>query len=495
MAAPRISGEDIIVKMPKCKGTVYELFEIITQKTGLQFVYDSNVIHNDIKTSIRKGKYTIQQAVLLITHNRNLHVQIFESHILITPTVNSPTVQKIHSITTKQSNEQLITGRLIDKVTHRPLEAGSIRIENSSIGSVTNMNGEFRLLLPDSLRSSLIVFSHIGYNIQMVPAEKFRNDSHAVIELQEHIVPLQEVVLRLANPIHILTEFHRNVHKNYSQIPISTTSFYREGVEFEKRFVKLSEGVFRIYKPSSLSAEPDKVELLKMRNIVSKNEKDSVMAKIKAGIDASLSLDIIKSNPDFLNQFSTEYEFISTGITTIDDRSVNIIYFKQKEAVQQPYFCGELYIDNGNNALIGAQFEINPRFVKSAGDIFIVRKSRGMKVTPQKIVYNLQYKQWNGHYYINYVRGDLHFKIRTRRRWFGSSNLHTWFEMVTCKIDTTEVSRIARKERLPRASIFEDTNFPYDISFWDDFNIIPIEHKLSESIEKISHKIEELDKQ
>lgn len=494
MAVPRPGEGDVIVNMPKCKGTVYELFDVITQKTGLQFVYDSSIINNDFKTSIKKGSYTIQQAVKLITHNNNLNVQIFESHILITPTVAARTVHTIRTDTKQQSSGMLIVGRLIDKASHRPLEAGSIRVENSSIGSVTNLNGEFRLLLPDSLQTSYIVFSHIGYSIKILPAITFLAGSHTV-ELQERIVPLQEVVLRLSNPIHLLSEFHNNIKKNYSSSPISTTSFYREGVEFEKRFVKLSEGVFRIYKPSALSTEPDRVELLKMRNITSRNEKDSVMAKIKAGIDASLSLDIIKSDPDFLDQFNNEYEFLSTGITTIDDRSASIIYFKQKEDVQQPYYCGELYIDNDNFALLGAQFEINPKYVKSAESIFVVRKSRGMKVIPQKIVYNLQYKRWNGHYYINYVRGDLYFKIRSHRRWFGSSSLHTWFEMATCKIDTVGVNRITRKESLPRTSIFEETNFPYDVSFWNDFNIIPIEKKLSESIEKIALKIEELKEQ
>lgn len=493
-AIPRTGEGNIVVELPKCKGTVYRLFEIITQKTGLQFVYDSNIVNNNQKASIPKGSYTIKQAVQLITRNKDLNVRILDNHVLITPAHTEHTVQTIHTPTKQQENQLIITGHIVDKLTLRPLEAVFVKVENNSIGSVTNQNGEFRLILPDSLRTAYITFSHIGYNMLLLPIKSFV-DSSRTIELEERIVPLQEVILRLVNPIHLLTEFHKHVEKNYSCSPVYATSFYREGVEFEKRFVKVSEGVFRIYKPSFLSFEADKVELLKMRNIISKNEKDSVMARIKAGIDASLSLDIVKSEPDFLNPLNPEYEFISTGITTIDNRQTNIVYFKQKENVQQPYFCGELYFDSENYALLGAQFEINPKFVKSSESLFVVHKSRGMKVIPQKIVYNLQYKQWNGRYYISYVKGDLYFKIYTHRHWFGSSNLHTWFEMATCKIDTVGVTRITRKEALPRTSIFEETNFPYDESFWDNFNIIPIEKTLSESIEKIMLKIEELNGQ
>jgi hypothetical protein len=49
-----------------------------------------------------------------------------------------------------------------------------------------------------------------------------------------------------------------------------------------------------------------------------------------------------------------------------------------------------------------------------------------------------------------------------------------------------------KEEVLPRHTIFEEVHFPYDESFWENFNIIPLENKLSESIEKITLKIEEV---
>ena len=169
-----------------------------------------------------------------------------------------------------------VIGTLVDKSTHKPLEAGSVRVEGYSIGSVTNSNGEFRLVLPDSLRSSYIVFSHLGYATQVLEAGSLTGAPYT-IGLQERIVPLQEVVLRLANPLHLLDKMRENKKSNYPCFPVCTTTFYREGIEYDKRFVKLNEGVFKVYKPSSLTLEPDRVELLKMRNILSTNAKDSIM--------------------------------------------------------------------------------------------------------------------------------------------------------------------------------------------------------------------------
>jgi len=64
--------------------------------------------------------------------------------------------------------------------------------------------------------------------------------------------------------------------------------------------------------------------------------------------------------------------------------------------------------------------------------------------------------------YINHIRGDLHFKIKKRRQLFNTNILHTWFEMVTCKIDTANVNRFSRIESLPTRTVFSDTHFNYD---------------------------------
>ena len=82
------------------------------------------------------------------------------------------------------------------------------------------------------------------------------------------------------------------------------------------------------------------------------------------------------------------------------------------------------------------------------------------------MVYTISYRQWNGIYYMNHIRGDLYFKVKLKRQWFSSSSLHTWFEMVTCKVDTDNVTRFQRKERMPTRTIFSDTHFKYDADFW-----------------------------
>ena len=111
---------------------------------------------------------------------------------------------------------------------------------------------------------------------------------------------------------------------------------------------------------------------------------------------------------------------------------------------------------------------------------------------PQKVVYTISYKPWQGTYYIHHIRGDLHFKVKRTKMLFGSRDLHIWFEMITCKVETGQVTAFpVQKDCLPVQS--SPTHISNTMrTFWKDFNVIPLEEEISKLIEKISLKIEEI---
>jgi hypothetical protein len=236
----------------------------------------------------------------------------------------------------------------------------------------------------------------------------------------------------------------------------------------------------------------DQVKLLKMRRISNEEEKDTLITKMKSGINASLMLDIVRNLPDFLlPEYEPRYNYLHSDITVIDNRIANVVSFEQKKEISEPLFKGELYIDAENNALLSARFEVHPKYVEKATDIYVTRKSKNVRITSQKVEYHVSYKLWNGTYYVNHIRGDLYFKVRKNNQLFGASTLHTWFEMATCKIETEDVNRFTHSETLQTRTIFAETNFAFDPDFWENFNIILPEDALNEAIRKITSKIEE----
>lgn len=476
-----------ILHIAKSKGRVYELLEMLTKKTNKMFIYDSNVINNEKKAKISRGDYTLEQAIEIIIDEKGLEFKEIGNHILI----NRHTDKNKPEAVKKHAGYTILEGNIIDVATRKPLANASVSIKGTSIGSVANSNGDYRLSIPDSLSNQVIRFSHIGFQTKEVDIDVLKQQK-CTIELQEYITTLQEIVIRMTNPLQLLKEMRKHMKSNYSQTPYRETTFYREGVDNNDRFVRLSEGVFNIYKPQYSSHETEQVKLLKKRNISPENTKDSIVAKIKAGIEACMMLDIIKSSPEFMELSNDDYNYYSTGFTTIDNRSAHTIYFEQKHNITDPLCCGELYIDTENYALLGAKFGINPRYVELASDIFIEKKSKSINITPQKISYNVSYKQIGDHYYVNYVRGDLNFKIKKKHKLFGTSRTHIWFEMATCNIDTVNVTKYNKDELFSKTNIFDETHFVYDADFWENMNVIPMENNISESIGKIALKVEEM---
>lgn len=490
-------GEDVLsrtIRLPQSKATVYRQLEGISKHSGFLFIYDSNLIDNEKVVKIKSGTYTIRQAIYLVTGNELIDLRVVGNHILLSeqkkaviPAAPDPLPQpEIQPHITLQ-------GVLLDKLTHLPIEAGTIGVLNTSIGSVSNSNGEFRIHLPDSLRTSLLCFSHLGYEQQQIEIGLLAGQN-STITLEPKVISLQEVVIRMVNPLRLLREMQEKKRENYPQEPAYLTSFYREGIERKNKFVSLTEAIFKIYKSPYLThPATDQVKLLKMRRISNRQEKDTVITKFKSGIDASLMLDIMKDLPDFLlpDDKNNFYSYAQTDLTVIDNRLANVIYFEQNPTIHTPLYRGELYIDSKNSALLRARFEIHPKYIDQAAGMLVEKKSRNLSIKPQKVVYTVSYKSWNGHYYMSHVRGDLYFKMKRRKQLFGTFPLHTWFEMVTCKIENQQVTRFTRNETLSTRTVFAETNFMYDQDFWGNFNVIPPEEKLNEAISKISSKIEE----
>lgn len=286
----------------------------------------------------------------------------------------------------------------------------------------------------------------------------------------------------------------RQREQNYSHSPVYLTTFYREGVLLKNKVQNLTEAVFKVYKIASHSPVSDQAKLLKMSRLSNVEAKDSLLVKVKSGIQACFQMDIMKDMPSFLipDAGDNGYLYTSQGVTFIDDRCVNVIHFAQKKEIIEPLYCGDLYIDAETNALLQARFEVDPQRVKKASEMFVERRTHGIRIIPQKVVYTISYKLWQGIYYIHHIRGDLSFKVKRRRLLSASPQMQIWFEMITCKVDTEQVTAFPRAERLPTRTIFSDLNFKYDEDFWRDFNVIPLEEELGKLIERISLKIEEI---
>jgi len=476
------------IKLTKNKGTVYELLKDVSDKSGYLFVYDSQIIDNDRKIKIKKGEYTLREAIYAITNNRKLIISVIDSHILLRipeKNVEGPRIEYRDADTIASGPKHFtIGGQLTDRLSNEPIVYGSVSINNTSIGTVSNQNGEFKLVVPDSLSRSIVKFSHIGYESQEITALSLSGQNFQLL-LNPQIVPLQEIVIRVVDPKQAIRDMIEFRHRNNSQNPMYLTTFYREGIEYKKRNIDLTEGVLKVYKTGYESnVYLDQVKLIKMRRINNQQRSDTIFPKMKSGISSCLHLDVVKNLPDFVDVgVGSLYTYTHTDITVVEDRRVNVISFEQKASIKEPsLYKGQLLIDAENSALLEAHFELDPRYIGRATNFFVEKKDSKLKLTLQQAKYVVSYKQGNdGMYYINHIRGDIHFRVKKKRHLF-SNDLNFWFEMVTCKVENENVKGFSRKERLSSNKIFSETKYQYDRNFWENFNIILPEEPLEEFI-------------
>ena len=87
--------------------------------------------------------------------------------------------------------EQIVTGRVTGE-NGTALPGVSIRIKNTAVGTVTDMDGTFRLSIPDEIQQPVLVFSFVGYKDREVTV-----GSQSVINVQlvEDVESLNELVV------------------------------------------------------------------------------------------------------------------------------------------------------------------------------------------------------------------------------------------------------------------------------------------------------------
>ena len=480
---------DRVVRINRNRGTIYELLKDISKQSGYLFIYDSQIIENDKTIRVSKRTCSLRDAIYLITGNKQLQIDLSGNYILLRlPKTQIPDDADL--AVPARAIPFTISGALYDGQTNESVKFATVHILSTSIGIVTNQDGGFQLNIPDSLQHLSVRFSHIGYESQEIELALLK-DRFIDIHLKPQVYPLQEVVISAVNPVQALKDMLDNRANNYASEPAYLTSFYREGIDHNDHNIDLTESVLQVYKTGyQKSVDNDQVKLIKKRRIMSRLETDTIFPKMRSGIESCLVLDVIKELPDFIVQSQeTSYMYAYQGKSVIDERPVHIIGFQQKEHVREPMYCGELFIEDDNKALVEVRFEVNPKLANKATNTFIDKKPFAYTMSLQQAQYKISYKpSENGYYYANHVRGDVSFKIRRKNRLFSSS-LHFWFEMATCDINTENVKPFPLNQRISTTRIFAETKSVYDKNFWEHFNIILPEDNLKNILIHNLHEV------
>ena len=174
-----------------------------------------------------------------------------------------------------------LKNKILDLSTLMPLENASIYIENTTIGTISNSDGKFLLVVPNEYAKDSLVISSIGYKSFKTPVDEF--DNQLEIYLEEDVASLDEVVLiaesRPKTGNDIVLKAIEKLSENMPDQPYLEKGFLRHKERNRTEFKWLIESAITLYDSSfaSNSGENLKLNVDQVRKSYDLRDVDSIL--------------------------------------------------------------------------------------------------------------------------------------------------------------------------------------------------------------------------
>lgn len=387
----------------------------------------------------------------------------------------------------EENNYITVSGVVKDKQNRKTLEYVNVSISGSSVGTVTNADGEFSLKIEDAGEIPALEISHIGYRNNKIHLDK-AHLSDLKIYLTPHANMLNEIVIYANNPRFIVEEALRKVPANYSDKNNLLTGFYRETVQKGRRYINISEALIDVFKTpyNDRTVNRDRTEVLKGRRLLSQKLSDTLGVKLAGGPTLSIYLDVVKNEDALLDAETLHYyELFMEEPVQIDNRPQFVIGFRPRVVLPYALYYGKLYIDREKLSFTRAEFNLSMDNKAKAVQAILAKKPYGLRFKPQEVSFLVTYKEVNGKTYLNYIRNNIRFKCDWKRKLF-STGYTVLSEMVVTDRDEKNAVPIPNRRAFSQNEAFYDRVDEYwNEDFWGSYNII----EPTESLENAVHKL------
>lgn len=469
--------------IPATKCTVNEALEIIGEITNLSFSYNSNLIDKRREIVLEARDQTLYSILNGLFKDPTLNYSIIGRHLVIYRSYKAEAIDPESK--TDSVSYFVIRGRVLDKETEVPVAFSTIYLVGKTTGTISNEEGEFQLKLGRKELPEEVRISCIGYKTFSSPVSQLVNTTRDYF-LEPDIVPIQEVIIRRISPLILLENANRQKSANYPRDPAVLTSFYRETIQKGHQYTMVSEAIIHHYKTGYQNQLPDRVKIIKGRRNDNVSPRDSLILKLKAGLNTMMLLDVVKNIPGFLTgEESMYYHYKLADIVIEDGRDHYAIEFSPKpDSPEDIIYSGRIIIDRDDMAFKWVEFHVSPEFLNKATGLFIVRKPPHLAVRALKANYKVAYRKTGSKYYLHLIQCETGFRIRERRQLSGSTYT-TRLEMGVMDIDTVDVNRFSQRESAKPLEFFTEQLGEYDESFWGEYNFITPDESLENALSRL----------
>ena len=372
-----------------------------------------------------------------------------------------------------------ISGHARDRTTHEPLPFASVTILGKSIGTITNLNGEFDFHLPAGYRNEILVISMLGYANFEAPVWSVMSGTGQpqVFELEKSPTLLDEIVVAdTLSGSDIMRIALSRIDENYPMQPFLLNGFYRDAKKVGGTYISLLEAAVKIYdedylEPRNRFRLRERVRLIEVRQSLGYENRFTQYFD-----QDNLLEDLLLHNNIRYRQFENDEEFLMKVSREKDSyyngHSIFVIMYKGD-------FHLKAYIDKTSYAIIHLESETG-----STGEI--LARKKGLYSSFDGLKKTIDFRRYEGKMYLNYMT------VTSKINWYDSRtdelNFETelYQELLINRVFANTQERITSTEKMKNYGLqYQDR--PYNKPFWDNYNVIketPLDRKILVDLEK-----------
>jgi hypothetical protein len=369
-----------------------------------------------------------------------------------------------------------ISATVVDKENGEALAFASVGIKGESIGTISNLQGEFDFHFSSHFAGDTVSITILGYRAFEAPVNSLLGRDNLVIEMQRTTVMLKEiVVMDSLRGGEILQIALSRIESNYPSEPYMMDGFYRDIKKVGGTYISLLEAATKIYDddykaPRNKNKLRERVALIEVRRSVGYRN------KFTGFFDQDNMLgDLLLQNHIKYRTFPDEDIFFDALHREQDT------YYGEHEtfvlSIKDEYTL-KIFVDKETFAIIRLEY---------AGPLEGSEKRKGMYGRLVGIRKTIDFRKVGGKFYLNFITAVTQmnwYDMRTDELRF-ETELHQ--QLLINEVEAETADRIGRTEKM-RSYGLQYQDRPYNKEFWDNYNVIkesPIDKKIIEDLEKL----------
>ncbi|NJN27832.1 MAG: SusC/RagA family TonB-linked outer membrane protein [Cyclobacteriaceae bacterium] len=172
--------------------TISEAFDLIQEETGLTFSYLKGNVPLQLSIRVSSRNKSLYDHLMNISRQAELSFRRINNKIVVKTLETKSEQAIIESYAVLQQNT--IQGKVLDARTGEPLVGATVQVKGTTLGAITDVEGNYSLEVPDD--AEYLLFSFIGFQIK---EQKINDQSIINAELFTDSYALTEVVVTALN--------------------------------------------------------------------------------------------------------------------------------------------------------------------------------------------------------------------------------------------------------------------------------------------------------